>query len=105
MAVWSICKQSEVISSSRMDSECYRPNFIEIENLLSDLDAKQLRNYIEFVRCGPFGSTITCDTYLNRGVVVARPFNIEGMAFRYENLAFISVVDVKKKRPTPLLWW
>lgn len=97
MAVWSVCKQSEVISSSRMDSEYYRPTFIEIEDLLSDLDAKQLRNYIEFVRCGPFGSTITCDTYLNRGVVVARPFNIEGMAFRYENLAFISVVDVKKK--------
>ena len=80
-----------------MDAEYYRPNFIKMENLLSDLDTRQMRSYLDFVRCGPFGSTITCDTYLNDGVVVARPFNIEGMAFRYENLAFISDVDVKKK--------
>jgi type I restriction enzyme, S subunit len=97
MSVWSICKQSEILSTSRMDAEYYRPNFLQIEKLLSKLDAIQLRNHLDFVRCGPFGSTITCNTYLSEGVVVARPFNINEMAFRYEKLAFISDFDVKKK--------
>jgi type I restriction enzyme, S subunit len=97
MAIWSLCKQSEVLSSGRMDAEYFRPIFIELEKTLASLEAKQLRNYLDFVRCGPFGSTITCDTYSKEGVVVARPFNIEGMEFRYKNLAFIDIKDVKRK--------
>lgn len=97
MAVWSACNQSDILTTGRMDAEYYRPKFLANERILNQLNAVPLRNYLEFVRCGPFGSTITCDTYLEEGTVVARPFNIDDMFFRYENLAFISIDDVRKK--------
>lgn len=97
MAVWSACNQSDILTTGRMDAEYYRPKFLANERTLNELNAVSLKNYLDFVRCGPFGSTITCDTYLAEGAVVARPFNIDNMFFCYENLAFISNDDITKK--------
>jgi len=97
MAVWSVIKTSDIATSKRTDADYFKPEYMDLSKKLTTIKAIFLRKDLEFVRCGPFGSTITCDTYIDNGVVVARPFNIDRMEFQYENIAFISHNDVIKK--------
>ncbi|MCP4575500.1 MAG: hypothetical protein GY846_04360, partial [Deltaproteobacteria bacterium] len=100
IAVWSEVKRADLISSGRNDAEYFKPEYIEFQNVLNKIDnnIESFKNDLDFVKCGPFGSTIKKDTYMINGVVVARPFNINNMKFEYDNLVFISHNDMKQKK-------
>lgn len=96
---YSIVNYNEVKlhSELRLEAEYYSPEFIDLKNNLSQLNVGLLKDYVQEIKCGPFGSTILCETYDSDGVIVARPFNIKNCFFNLSDLAYISDEDCKAK--------
>lgn len=97
MAVWSEIFISDCVRESRLDSDFYKPEFIKNHKILVNIDSIYINKFVEDVKCGPFGSTLKCETYLTDGVIVARPFNINNFQFEIDNIVFISEDDRIKK--------
>ena len=97
MAVWSEVNRASINEIDRFDAEYYKPEYIEISNTLNKINTDKLNSYIDFVQCGPFGSTIKNNTYISDGVIVARPFNVNSCVFEPDNIVYISEEDVNKK--------
>lgn len=95
---YSIVNYSEVnsIFDFRIDAEYWHPKYLRAEKYLSSKGVP-VKPYLNKIRCGPFGATIKCETYLEDGVIVARPFNINNYQFELNNLAYISHEDCKSK--------
>ncbi len=92
---YSVVNYGEVSQNDelRIDAEFYSPEFIKLKDFLNKKNAKQFGNYVDEIRCGPFGSTILCETYNQKGVIVARPFNIKNCTLENDNLAYITEED------------
>jgi len=97
MGVWSEVRRTDLLNSHRFDSDYFKPEYIKLENQLLMLKGRKLKYDAVLIKCGPFGSTIKNETYKQYGVIVARPFNINNLEFEYENIAFISEDDFKRK--------
>ena len=95
---YSIVNYSEVnsIFDFRIDAEYWHPKYLRVGRYLSSKGVP-IKPYLNKIRCGPFGTTIKCETYLEDGVIVARPFNINNYQFELNNLAYISHEDCKNK--------
>ena len=95
---YSVVNYSKVnsIFDFRIDGEYWRPKYLRMERYLSSKGGP-IKPYLNKIRCGPFGATIKCETYLEDGVIVARPFNINNYQFELNNLAYISHEDCKNK--------
>lgn len=83
-------------SDFRIDGEYYHPSFLDLELKIEKLKNKSFGNLVKEIRCGPFGSTVLKDTYLEDGVIVARPFNLLNYSLERSNLVFIDENDLKK---------
>lgn len=81
----------------RIDGEYYHPSFRELESAIASLNSTSFGKFVNEVRCGPFGSTVLCDTYLKNGVIVARPFNLINYSLERENLVYIDEKDCLAK--------
>lgn len=90
-------KTIEENSDFRLDSEYYHPTYLELETKLNGLNSQTFGSVVKEVRCGPFGSTVLCDSYLENGVIVARPFNLINYSLERDNLVFIDEKDCKEK--------
>ena len=92
---YSVVSYKKVSSHNeiRLEAEYYRPDFLALEKKLNELNARPFGDYVNNIKCGPFGSTILCDTYNEGGVIVARPFNIKEYNLENENLAYITEKD------------
>jgi restriction endonuclease S subunit len=77
----------------RLDSEFYKPIYLKLDNEIRNHDFAYLINLVEEIRCGPFGSTVLAETYVENGVIVARPFNIKNFTLEKNNLVWISEKD------------
>jgi restriction endonuclease S subunit len=94
----SIVNYNKLGSGFRLDAEYYKPIYLNLESELRKFKTVALEYLANEIRCGPFGSTILCETYFENGVIVARPFNIVNFTIERENLVFISIDDVKQKK-------
>lgn len=96
---YSVVKFDKVQSHKelRLEAEYYSPRFLELEEKLNKLGAYEFGQYVDDIKCGPFGSTILCDTYDTDGVIVARPFNIKEYNLENDNLAYITEQDCVDK--------
>jgi restriction endonuclease S subunit len=97
---YSIVSYSELNTSPdfRIDAEYFKPDYLQLENTLKGFQIEKFGKLVNEIRCGPFGSTLLCDTYLENGVIVARPFNIKDYTLENDNLVFISEKDLLEKR-------
>lgn len=55
-----------------------------------DGNVRLLNTMAKFVKCGPFGSNLLAEGYVDEGVCVIRPFNIDQLSLSINDLAFIS---------------
>lgn len=96
---YSVVNYGEVSQNDefRIEAEFYSPEFIKLKDFLNKKNAKQFGDYVDEIRCGPFGSTILCETYDQKGVIVARPFNIKNCTLENNNLAYITEEDCINK--------
>jgi restriction endonuclease S subunit len=89
MAVWSEVSIADMAKSQRFDSNYWKPEYLEMESVLASTQCERLENLVDFIRCGPFGSNLLCETYVPDGVIVLRPFNIKNMTIENNNLVSI----------------
>ncbi|MBI4654867.1 MAG: restriction endonuclease subunit S [Nitrospirae bacterium] len=93
----SVVESFELRESTRIEAEYYQPKYLRIESQLKKYITESMGNLVDEIRCGPFGSTILSDTYVESGVIVARPFNIKNFSLEYENLVYINEKDCFEK--------
>src|SRR3989344_8587052 len=93
MTIFSIIPKSQLEGVQRLDAEYYQPEYLEIKNKLLKLKSQYLLNFSKFVRCGPFGSNLLCETYIPDGVVVIRPFNLNSLNANSGDLVSINKQD------------
>ncbi|MCG2717328.1 MAG: restriction endonuclease subunit S [Nanoarchaeota archaeon] len=96
MAVMSVVKLSESYRNKRLDPGFYKPEYLAVESTLIKKPNKRLLKQSEKINCGPFGSTLMCETYIANGVPIIRPFNLIGMKVEGE-IVYIPKEDIEKK--------
>ena len=96
---YSVIKHNEVCAHDelRLEAEYYSPEYVALNKKLEKINSRNLGDFVDEIRCGPFGSTILCDTYDQNGVIVARPFNIKNCSIEDNNLAYVSEKDCVEK--------
>jgi len=69
---YSIVNYEEVSQHDelRLEAEFYSPEFIKLKDFLNKKNAKLFGNFVDEIRCGPFGSTILCETYDKKGLLL-----------------------------------
>jgi len=81
----------------RLDPEYYKPEYLHLDSILIGRPRHKLSAVSREINCGPFGSTVLCDTYLPEGMTVIRPFNIKDLRVDDEEIVYISKEDVATK--------
>lgn len=94
----SVINSSDLNEDIRFEAEFYRPEFIQIENLLKKRGVESYGSFIKNIQCGPFGSTILSDSYVESGAYLARPFNLRNCVITDDNRVYISEEDLKNKK-------
>jgi hypothetical protein len=92
-AVWSVVQWSNVPPDLRFESEYHQPKYLELERSLTRIGCDRLEYLALNINSGPFGSNLLKSLYVEDGVIVLRPFNIEHATIEDENLVFISQAD------------
>lgn len=97
MALVSIVQRTHLGNRDRLDPEYYKPEYLHLDSILSGLTCHKLSAVSREINCGPFGSTVLCDTYLPEGMTVIRPFNIKDLRVDDEEIVYISREDIAAK--------
>ena len=77
------------LNTKRLDSDFYRPEYIEIDNTLSNLNCVKLGTIGKFFT-GPFGSLLPSNLYLNEGIPLFRVGNVGQFEALSENFAHLA---------------
>jgi len=93
----SVINSEQLEGATRIDAEYYQPNYLRLESKLKAYKTEVLGKLVKEIRCGPFGSTILANTYEEKGIIVARPFNIKNFSLECENLVYIDEEDCLRK--------
>jgi len=96
MAVMSVIKLSESYRNKRVDPDFYKPEYLVVESTLIKKPNKRLLKQSKKINCGPFGSTLMCETYITEGIPIIRPFNLIDMKIEGE-IVYIPKEDIAKK--------
>ena len=97
MAVVSVVYRSSLGNKGRIDPEYYKPEYLHLHSILTKKKCYKLSALSEEIKCGPFGSTLLCETYIPEGIPVIRPFNIKNFKVDSEEIVYISKEDVNTK--------
>jgi type I restriction enzyme S subunit len=76
------------IETKRLDSDYYRPEYLETERVLRGLSAEPLKQVGKFW-AGPFGSELPSSLYLNEGVPLFRVGNVGNLQVLYDRMAHL----------------
>ncbi|WP_434462286.1 restriction endonuclease subunit S [Serratia plymuthica] len=79
----------ENLNTKRLDSDFYRPEYIAIDNTLSNLNCVKLGTIGKFFT-GPFGSLLPSNLYLNEGIPLFRVGNVGQFEALSENFAYLA---------------
>lgn len=79
----------------RLDNGYFTKDYLKLKYLSKRWGS--LDDYAKQVVCGPFGSTILNDSYVENGTPMIRPFNIRRMETDHENIAYLREVDIAEK--------
>lgn len=90
---------------SRWDAHYYQPRFVVMLSVLDRFktisgqasgEVKPIRRIAERIRCGPFGSSILAETYVEDGVLLARPINLNAGVFDDSDVVYVSPQAAKQ---------
>lgn len=99
MAVVSVVYKSHLGRQDRIDPEYYKPTYLKLDTILTSKKCYRLSSLSIEINCGPFGSTVLCETYIPDGIPLIRPFNIKDLRVdNNEEIAYISKEDLIRKR-------
>ncbi|MCS7185307.1 MAG: hypothetical protein NZ870_05255, partial [bacterium] len=89
MAVYSIVKLSELECVKRIDAEYYKPEYLQIRELLQGLSTKQIKEISESVIS--FGAYSLCNyiSYTSKGIPYLNVENIKEGYIDWENIKYI----------------
>ncbi len=87
----------EIEATARLDPEYYQPKYAKVIRILEQIGYETIENLSFSIRSGPFGSNLLKTSYVDDGVVVLRPFNIQKSTIERENLVYISEKDCKQQ--------
>lgn len=96
MADIGVAKLSNVEEHHRLDAEFYKPKYLELDSVLKRINCYKLVSLSKEIRCGPFGSTVLCETYIPNGIPLIRPFNLQNMRIDGE-IVYITKEDITQK--------
>lgn len=96
MANVSILENTKINKYDRLDADFYHPKYLSLESTLLKKKCHKLSSLALGIKCGPFGSTVLCETYIPNGTPIIRPFNLQYMRINGD-IAYISEEDVAKK--------
>lgn len=86
---YSVVDYGKLDDELRLDAEFYRPEVLQIENLLDQKNSVNLSTLADFV-IGPFGSTVTVDMYVeNSNYKYIRNKDNNGLYLRDDDPTFI----------------
>lgn len=99
---YSIIKKSQLESAMRLDAEYYQPEYLDASSKITSINHIQLKNYVEKIFSGPFGSTLKSESYLESGIPFIRIADISGLFIQKDSLVFISQEEHKRIHSTYL---
>jgi len=97
LALVSVIHRTRLGNRNRLDPEYYEPEYLQLNSVLSGRTYRKLSTLLREINCGPFGSTVLCDTYTPQGILVIRPFNIKDLRVDDQEIVYVSQEDVKIK--------
>lgn len=74
ITVMSFRKALEADLTSRLDADYFQKQFVQLRKIASAWD--RLDSHTSSVVCGPFGSNLLNDNYVENGIPMVRPFNL-----------------------------
>lgn len=97
MITFSIIKKSQLEGHLRLDAEYYRPEYLELEKKLGNQPT--LKDLAKDIICGPFGSAILNNDYMESGIPLLRVNNLNNDFIEAKDLIFIKdALSEKLKR-------
>ncbi|MHB0986885.1 MAG: restriction endonuclease subunit S [Sulfuricella sp.] len=84
----------ETDPTGRLDSSFFEKRFIEVRNLAATWD--RLETHAKAVVCGPFGSNLLNDNYVDQGIPMIRPFNLRNGRADAGDIALLEEAFVEK---------
>ncbi|GFK34060.1 restriction endonuclease subunit S [Vibrio cholerae] len=79
----------ENLNTKRLDSDFYRPEYVKIDKVLSQLKCVNLGTVGKFFT-GPFGSKLPSNLYLDKGVPLFRVGNVGQFEVLADNFAYLA---------------
>ncbi|MFL0992983.1 hypothetical protein ACJO1Z_09055 [Vibrio parahaemolyticus] len=79
----------ENLNTKRLDSDFYRPEYVKIDKVLSQLNCVNLGTVGKFFT-GPFGSKLPSNLYLDEGVPLFRVGNVGQFEVLVDNFAYLA---------------
>ena len=102
LSVLSFSQVQKDNESKRIDSEYFKKEYLEIDDILDNLNPIYLD--IKNIVSGPFGSTLTSESYTTEGINFIRVVDIKGGFFiDKENIIKISEYDNQKIKNSELI--
>ncbi|ENN2392235.1 hypothetical protein AB9M41_002397 [Vibrio alginolyticus] len=77
------------LNTKRLDSDFYRPEYVKIDKVLSQLKCVKLGTVGKFFT-GPFGSKLPSNLYLDKGVPLFRVGNVGQFEVLVDNFAYLA---------------
>ncbi|MGC8871077.1 MAG: restriction endonuclease subunit S, partial [Brevinematia bacterium] len=99
MAVFSVIKLSELEGAKRIDAEYYKPEYLDLIDILVAKKARPLMELVSDIICGPFGSAILERDYRPHGIPLIRVADTADLFIKENDLVFIdNSLSEKMKR-------
>lgn len=103
MAQTSLVSYSHLRRVYRLDAEFFRPEYLQIEKLLSERNTKTLDQLKASVVSGPFGSTLKSSAYRQAGIPFVRISDLSSFFIDKDSLVYIDESDHERIKSSQLL--
>jgi len=88
VAVLSYSEARAADSTGRLDSSFFEKRYLKLRQRAKQWQS--LSNHAKSVVCGPFGSNLLNDNYVERGIPMIRPFNLRNARVDRGEIAYLS---------------
>lgn len=78
----------------RLEAEYFKKEYLNLEKTFSN--SPSIKSVKANITCGPFGSNLLDTLYIEKGVLIVRPFNLKKLKVENDNLVFISEKNIKE---------
>ncbi len=94
--VFSVIQKSQLEGAKRLDAEYYQPEYLRADEVVSTIRYSTLGDIADKVFSGPFGSTLTSDSYQTQGTPFIRIGDISDIFIEPKDLVYISPEEHKR---------